>query len=945
MNTVNIDENLYSRQLYVLGKDAMNNMANSDVLISGINGLGLEIAKNVALCGVRSITLHDTKNISMSDLQTNYYANIKHIGKNRADVSAKKLSELNMYVKINTYTDKLDNEYLKNFKVIVIIDMSYQEQIPINEFARNNNIHYISASTPGLFGQVFCDFGNNFICYDNNGEDPSISYVENIIKNDDNTLTIKCNENHPHNLETGDHIMINTDPIQIEKIDGFIFKIKDCYSGNYISGEIIKQVKIPFQIKFKSLKESIENPEFVEIDCINMDMPKKIHELFKSFGTSNATIEYFKNIFGDIVNENFMNMLKYQLTPIQSVIGGIVAQEVLKACSGKFNPIKQWLYFDALTCFDNTITDTEPIGYRYDNHLQIFGRKFVEKVLKQKYFIVGAGAIGCELLKNFAMIGIGNIIITDMDIIEKSNLSRQFLFRNSDIGKFKSLAAANAVKEMNNDINIISHTNKVGQETESIYDDEFYKSLNGIANALDNVESRKYMDQQCVKYGKPLLESGTQGTKGNTQIVIPHLTETYSSQPDQQEKTYPVCTLKHFPYEIHHTIQWARDEFEGLFTRAPENTRKYLINQNFMENMNDNDKYEIICDIKSILINDYPTNFEDCIGWAIKHWYKQYNYDIKQLLEQHPKDSMHDGVLFWSGTKHCPHILDFDINNNEHMNYVIFTANLRAQIYDLKINNTNIKNIITNYLSKNIYELQNMKYDKQETYDNARIQSEFEKIYSLIIDNIQNYKINSIKFEKDDETNYHIDFITSSSNMRAMNYNIEIADKYTTKKIAGKIIPAIMTTTSIVAGLVTLELYKLLQDQTNISKYRNYYFNLALPLFSQSEPEEIHGIKVGNKLFTIWDKIIIEKDITLNEFLEYFKTKYDIGIMGIIYKQLMLYSLSLSSIKKKNRMNKKITEIIYDITGEKIMDKSIILNIVPISDKEINFPDIIYFIE
>ena len=123
----------------------------------------------------------------------------------------------------------------------------------------------------------------------------------------------------------------------------------------------------------------------------------------------------------------------------------------------------------------------------------------------------------------------GRIYVTDMDLIEKSNLNRQFLFRPWDVQKPKSTAAAAAVKVMNSDMNITSFENRVGPETERFFDDEFFDKLDGVANALDNIDARIYMDRRCVYYNKSLLESGTLGTKGNVQVVIPKLTESYSS--------------------------------------------------------------------------------------------------------------------------------------------------------------------------------------------------------------------------------------------------------------------------------------------------------------------------------------------------------------------------------------------------------------------------------
>lgn len=122
-------------------------------------------------------------------------------------------------------------------------------------------------------------------------------------------------------------------------------------------------------------------------------------------------------------------------------------------------PIKQWFYFDATEALPASPLPQEevtPIGSRYDGQIMVFGKQLQSQLAQLNMFLVGAGAIGCEMIKNWAMMGIsspqeqgrkgtkGVTYVTDMDRIEKSNLSRQFLFRNTDINHPKSTTAARA---------------------------------------------------------------------------------------------------------------------------------------------------------------------------------------------------------------------------------------------------------------------------------------------------------------------------------------------------------------------------------------------------------------------------------------------------------------------------------------------------------------------
>lgn len=720
-----IDESLYSRQLYVLGHDAMRRMASSDVLISGLGGLGVETAKNVILSGVKSVTLHDKNVTTLSDLSSQFYLSEKDVGKNRAEVSHTHLSQLNPYVPTKAYTGDLTEAFIQKFRVVVLTGSTYDEQLAISQITHANDIALIIADSRGLFAQVFCDFGNNFTVVDTTGENPISVIIAGVTQEAEGVVT--CLDETRHGFEDGDYVTFSEvqgmiqlngiEPRKVKVLGPYTFSIGDTTKlDEYVRGGIATQVKQPKVLKFLPLQEALQQPEFLITDFAKFEAPAQLHVAFstvhnfvKSYGHvpkpwNNADAEKFVALAKESkLNSSEPDEKLLQLfaktaagncNPINAIIGGIVAQEVMKACSGKFHPIFQWLYFDAVECLDEDVAENDALvnGSRYEGQIAIFGKNFQEKLGKLKYFVVGAGAIGCELLKNFAMMGIGaapggQIFVTDMDLIEKSNLNRQFLFRPHDVQQPKSGTAAKAIKVMNPHVNITHHENRVGPETEKTYDDLFFESLDGVANALDNIEARIYMDRRCVYYRKPLLESGTLGTKGNSQVVVPHLTESYSSSQDPPEKSIPICTLKNFPNAIEHTLQWARDNFEGIFKQAAENAAEYLEDPNFVERvmkLPGSQPLEMMENVKHALVEERPRNIQDCVEWARNHWQDQYNNQIRQLLFNFPPDQVtSSGQPFWSGPKRCPKPLEFDVNDPLHLQYIYTGANLKAELYGI----------------------------------------------------------------------------------------------------------------------------------------------------------------------------------------------------------------------------------------------------------------------
>ena len=492
-------------------------------------------------------------------------------------------------------------------------------------------------------------------------------------------------------------------PRRVKATKPFSFLLEDDTTayGAYEKGGIVSQVKLSKVLKFQPLREALSNPgEFLLSDFAKFDRPPLLHLAFQALDAFRVEAGHFPAPASesdaaklveiahlineanpteqklDTIDDTIVKLLgsgsRAVLSPMAAMFGGIVGQEVVKACSGKFHPLYQFFYFGSVESLPAEPLSPEaakPLNSRYDAQIAVFGSELQQMMQEANVFLVGAGALGCEFLKNLALMGVscgpnGKLTITDDDVIEKSNLSRQFLFRAWNIGQVKSTVASTAATAINPTFRASALQNRVSPTTENVFDDAFWEGLDIVVNTLDNVHARLYIDSRCVYFQKPLLESGILGTKCNTQVVIPNMTENYGASRDPPERQAPMCTVHSFPHNIDHCLTWARSEFEGLLEKAPAEANAFLSKpdeyKHAMKSAGDAQARELLERVVECLVTERCVTFEECITWARTKFEDYFANRVKQLTFTFPEDSTTStGLPFWSAPKRFPKPLQF----------------------------------------------------------------------------------------------------------------------------------------------------------------------------------------------------------------------------------------------------------------------------------------------
>ena len=437
---------------------------------------------------------------------------------------------------------------------------------------------------------------------------------------------------------------------------------------------------------------------------------------------------------------------------------------------------------------------------RYALAQAILGKDAFERTNTAKVLVVGAGGIGCELLKNLVLTGFGNIEIIDLDTIDLSNLNRQFLFQKQHIKKPKSIVAKQTASSFNPLPNIVAHHANIKEPRFGV---AYFQGFDLVMNALDNLDARRWVNKMCIAADVPLIESGTTGFSGQVQPIKGGVTECYDCVEKPTPKTFPVCTIRSTPSTPIHCIVWAKS---WLFTQlfgADDETEDAELDKAIADG---EDAQEIdslrkeareMRDIRASLVEAAKQGDSAAVRVVAERIFnKVYKNDIERLLGM-------EEMWAHRPVKPVPLVFQDALNNVSSSDSEATPASASGSAPHDPTTSSATDATPVNGATAPAAAAHASKLKDQRTLslkDNVEL---FLSSVSALAIRAAADLANPLSFDKDDDD--ALDFVTASSNLRSIVYHIERKTRFEVKQMAGNIIPAIASTNAIMAGMLVLQ--------------------------------------------------------------------------------------------------------------------------------------------
>jgi ubiquitin-like 1-activating enzyme E1 B len=435
----------------------------------------------------------------------------------------------------------------------------------------------------------------------------------------------------------------------------------------------------------------------------------------------------------------------------------------------------------------------------------LYGPGAAAAVGSAKVLVVGAGGVGCELVKNLGCAGFASVTLVDLDTIDVSNLNRQFLFRRKHVGASKADIAAAAVEAM---IPGFKVRGIVGNVKDARFDVSYFRDFDVVCNALDNLEARRHVNRMCLAAGVVLIESGSTGYNGQV-TVIGEGKECYDCNPKPVAKTYAVCTIRSTPDKPVHCVVWAKHLWDLVFGADDEsNVLRDLDGGGAGGDQGDQPSHSspaaANADTSRMTGSDADTTLADKIDLApsaADEAGAEADAGDASPADGIPKakakrvrfEQCEDPEVF--AVRVCERVFKDDIEDQIRMKSLWEKeGRVPPTTYDVA---AAAKSAPVNLVTLNLLE--------PRVWTREESAAVFKATLVHVAQN-RAPEIGSLAFDKDDAD--ALAFVIAASNLRAAAYGVEMQSPFAVKGIAGNIVHAIATTNAMVAGLIVLEAIK-----------------------------------------------------------------------------------------------------------------------------------------
>jgi ubiquitin-activating enzyme E1 len=672
-----------------------------------------------------------------------------------------------------------------------------------------------------------------------------------------------------HYLQDGNYVVFkevqgmeeinNTPPRPVRVVSPCCFSIEDTTGYSYYLKEgVAEHFKIPEKLRFKSLEASLSRPAFCgpsprrseqlhialraldEFTKIHKTLPGDAGQALEVYSLACALNQAAKDAGGLHVAELDKELIlaasssaHWQLPALGSFWGALLSSEVVKF-TGKYSPLLQWFASD---------------------WLQLQGA-IVPSLAGQSGLVVGAGALGSEVLKLCAQMRTRTVTVVDKSRVKESD--RHLFYPANAVGELKAQVAAARLEEK---------ALQVRWEAASIsqagLSDQDWASFDWVVSAVDNHAARLEIDRLCVWHLKSMVEGSVSATLGHCNVYLPHKTSSYAEAVASAEPAVDEAVVLHFPYSIEHCVEFAKRKFDLYFSDTMAEFCKFVAAPaSYVQNITLAERAQAMHIFYDYLELLRSGSFEDCVRYARECFAEIFHNSVARLLQEHPQEARDEADRpFWTGFRRVPTATGFEGSDDLHVHFVESFAQLLASALSIPAKKINVREV--------------------KQLEVVRTHSATDLAAILSAHTPGEFAASLVPKELNVDEPLHSEFIYCCSTLRARGYRILEIDHFSTEIIAGNINGCLPSTCSLIASCVCLELCKLA-----IATPSNMSVNLAGMHFVHYEPasaRKIHStdfdpqlcapVKAVPEDFTVWDRVNLQGPLTIAQLLAHFENQ------------------------------------------------------------------------